>query len=1131
MQSFLCKATCIHSCFSGETPLDFVMNHFVVADRQRVCLNTCVGFFLVLCNGVTSSAAPPTTTLRQAIPLETQLREADPLYLAEQSRLRGDARRGALVFYKSAANCVSCHGDDSSASPLGPPIAQLGKDLTDEYLVDALLRPSKHIREGYETYSVLTVDGEVFKGMLVKQDDAAITMRLGQTPEKDFTLSRDLIEVMKKDEQSMMPAGLMKSIKTQREFLDLLRYLMSVVRGGKSAEEELRPSPDQLLVKDDSVNLDHAGIIRSLRSRDVSEGESLFRGDCANCHGMDGKQPALPTARAFSSQELKFGADPYKMFMTLTKGNGLMGPMTYLTPHQRYQVVHYIRETLMKDQNPGYEPVRDVYLDSLPKGTEDGKRFEIQQRDFGLALGSQLRRDYPSVLTLPLGELTVSYNLHAMDLADVWAGGFLDLSETQHQRPRGEGTANPDGMTVAGLAAWHWGHDGELDYSREGCLPRGPLPPKWMDYHGYYTLDDEVVLSYQIDGREVLERAVAIDSRTLSHELWIGPGDSLVLSVGKGPAEANDWKVDQETGLASLQGFDAQNHSFAAASVAGKSHDVSWELASEQRLKLTIPADRSARSLRVTVGVGDADQELAAFKALAKNTLKEPVADLSSLLERPSSKLAPQRWPGEITTAGTLGLEQDGYALDTLTRPDSTPWNTWFRTTSLDFFDDGRMAIATHGGDVWIVSGIDETLDELRWKRYAAGLYEPFGVKVVDGDVFVTCKDRLVRLHDRDGNGEADFYESFNADTDVSTNFHAFNFDLQTDSEGNFYYAKSGHGADFALPGAVWRVSKDGKEREVVCTGFRTPNGLGTLPGGRITVSDNQGQWTPASKVSIAKPGTFHGWVPTYSIPDKWEPDGGKIDIKKVVAPDTFEQPLVWMPQAFDNSSGGQIWVEDDRFGPLSNHLLHTSFGKGWMSMMMIQEVGETVQAAIVKLPFDFSTGIMRGRVNPHDGQVYATGLQGWNGGGRFGLDDGGVQRLRYTGTPPKMITDARVVAGGLELDLNFPVNAESVLERDAVSIVQWDYLWSKAYGSDQYIPGTAESDDPKIGTETLVPQSVQVNPVPGEPGSSRLRLNLPTLGPVDQLQLQLRIQADDGEAFEEEVYWTIHVVPSSDPR
>ena len=91
------------------------------------------------------------------------------------------------------------------------------------------------------------------------------------------------------------------------------------------------------------------------------------------------------------------------------------------------------------------------------------------------------------------------------------------------------------------------------------------------------------------------------------------------------------------------------------------------------------------------------------------------------------------------------------------------------------------MAVATIGGDVWVVSGVDDDLLDLRWKRFAAGLYEPFGVTVVDGLVYVTCKDRLVRLHDRDGDGEADFYESFSADDDVSTYYHAFNFDLQTD--------------------------------------------------------------------------------------------------------------------------------------------------------------------------------------------------------------------------------------------------------------------------------------------------------------------------------------------------------------
>ena len=42
------------------------------------------------------------------------------------------------------------------------------------------------------------------------------------------------------------------------------------------------------------------------------------------------------------------------------------------------------------------------------------------------------------------------------------------------------------------------------------------------------------------------------------------------------------------------------------------------------------------------------------------------------------------------------------------------------------------MVVCTHGGDVWIVSGIDAGLAKLQWRRFAAGLYEPFGLQVVD---------------------------------------------------------------------------------------------------------------------------------------------------------------------------------------------------------------------------------------------------------------------------------------------------------------------------------------------------------------------------------------------------------------
>ena len=99
-------------------------------------------------------------------------------------------------------------------------------------------------------------------------------------------------------------------------------------------------------------------------------------------------------------------------------------------------------------------------------------------------------------------------------------------------------------------------------------------------------------------------------------------------------------------------------------------------------------------------------------------------------------------------------------------------------------------------------SGSCHALERITWKRFAAGLFEPMGAVVVDGEVLVTCRDRIVRLRDTDANGEADHYESFFPDTDTTASFHSFAFDLQRDAEGYLYYAKSGQYTDNALP--IW---------------------------------------------------------------------------------------------------------------------------------------------------------------------------------------------------------------------------------------------------------------------------------------------------------------------------------------
>ncbi len=53
--------------------------------------------------------------------------------------------------------------------------------------------------------------------------------------------------------------------------------------------------------------------------------------------------------------------------------------------------------------------------------------------------------------------------------------------------------------------------------------------------------------------------------------------------------------------------------------------------------------------------------------------------------------------------------------------------------TGIDFFDSGEAAVITLMGEVWRVSGIDDSLEGVTWRRIAAGLSQPFGLNIIDG--------------------------------------------------------------------------------------------------------------------------------------------------------------------------------------------------------------------------------------------------------------------------------------------------------------------------------------------------------------------------------------------------------------
>ncbi len=164
----------------------------------------------------------------------------------------------------------------------------------------------------------------------------------------------------------------------------------------------------------------------------------------------------------------------------------------------------------------------------------------------------------------------------------------------------------------------------------------------------------------------------------------------------------------------------------------------------------------------------------------------------------------------------------------------------------------------------------------------------------------------------------------------------------------------------------------------------------------------------------------------------------------------------------------------------------------------------------------DFETGIMRGRVNPYDGQLYVCGLNGWNDNGRAGLTDGGIYRVRYTGTPPRMIDHCEVAFNELRIGFNFALDRESAKELASYTALQWNYKWTGGYGSDVYHPETGE-----VGKQVLSIDSASLS-LDGK----LLTLRISNLRPVNQLHLSLDVVDASGQPFVEDIFWTIHGIP-----
>lgn len=1023
-----------------------------------------------------TSAGPPGLT--------QQLLKETPAELAKSAREKGDAGRGAVLFFQPFLTCARCH-DGETGTHLGPDIALAGKDATAEYLIESVLAPSKVVKKGYEPVTVATADGKTVTGLLVEEKNGTLTL-LDPADGKRVSIPVADIETRTVGTLSLMPDGLVNTLSDRQQFLDLAKYLIEVAEGGPKRAMELRPAVTTIVIPEYEKEIDHAGLIRGLDDKAFQRGEAIYTRVCANCHGTKDQPGSLPTSPRFAAHTFKNGSDPHGLYRTLTHGYNLMAPQTWMVPRQKYDVIHYLREAYLKPHNPTqYTPADPGYFAKLPTGKpgEFGPPPASVDPWMAMNYGPSLMNTYEVsagniaykgiAVRLDAGPGGVSrgktwaiFDHDTMRFAAAWAGdGFIDWKgihfNGQHQvhpkivgeryveNPVGPGWANPETGSFADPRPL--GRDKK---------PYGPLPRTWARFKGTYAYGNQTVISYSVGNADILE----LEGMETDGSKKFVFTRTLEVSKSSGDLHARIAPEDAEVALIS---------------------DSKVSLTKKDGFHLlTIPAATTPTLVKVL---------------LAKNPTDLTAFTKSTSAPKPLNRLTeggPKRWPEVMKTTASQGKTDGPFEVDNFGIPERNPWNTLLRLTGFDFLPDGkRMAVCTWDGDVWAVGGINKPEEGLTWQRIASGLFQPLGLKVRDGAIYVCCRDQIVKLHDLNADGETDFYECFNNDHQVTEHFHEFAMGLQNDAAGNFYYAKSGRHALAAIVphhGTLLKVNKDGTRTEILATGFRAANGVCLNPDGTFFVTDQEGFWTPKNRINKVEPGGFYGNLYGYTnVTD--------------TADSAMKQPLCWITNSFDRSPAELVWVPEKTWGPLAGALLNTSYGMGKIYIVPHEKVYGQDQGGMCALPLPtFPTGIMRPRFHPTDGSLYVCGMYAWAGNQTA---PGGLYRVRYTGKP--MNLPIAIHAKTRSIEITFTDNVDGfAMEPKNFDIKVWGLKRTKNYGSKHI------DEKPLSVTKATLAAD-----------GKTIRLELPDLTPTMCMEIVYRLKGTDGRPITGTLHNTIHAL------
>jgi hypothetical protein len=466
---------------------------------------------------------------------------------------------------------------------------------------------------------------------------------------------------------------------------------------------------------------------------------------------------------------------------------------------------------------------------------------------------------------------------------------------------------------------------------------------------------------------------------------------------------------------------------------------------------------------------------------------------------------------------GTEEREREYYPIVNL----PIPKNLVIEAGAFCVLPDGRVAVGTRYGEIYVISGVDEKKPNPQYHLFATGLDEIFGLDYKDGAFYVTQSCELTRVRDTKGTGKADRFETV-SDAWGYANYHEYAFGSKFDAQGNLYVALGlsySYESHALFRGFALKVTPEGKTL-ALASGLRSPAGIGPNEHGALFYIESQGPWNCSCSLKAVAPGSFHGHPASFHW-YKYAPELGPVPTKpksgsriitekervKQLVPYAVVFPYIRMGRSI---TGFVVNNTHGKFGPFEDQLFLGDYTLSIIMRATTEQVNGVWQGACYPFREGLSTGILNVAFTSEGNLLCGGTNRGWpvRGNKPFALE-----RLDWSGKTPFEIKRINIEPDGFRITFTKPVDPHTGNDPKAYRITTFTHPYHADYGG------------PEIEQTTPEIKTVEIS---SDGTTAKVTVNKLVRGHVYDFDLGAVRSQSREELLHRKAYYTVNEVPAA---